>query len=37
MYSVGLDQKLVARELNERSIVQLIKRVACFLMNRANH
>ena len=35
--AVGLDQKLVARELNERSEVQLVKLVARFLMNRANH
>lgn len=34
---VGLDQKLVARELSERSIVRLVKLVARFLMNRANH
>ena len=36
-FSLGLDQKLVARELNERSIVRLVKFVAHFLMNRANH
>ena len=34
---LGLDQKLVARELNERSIVRLIKLGARFLMNRVNH
>ena len=34
---LGLDQKLVARELNERSIVRLVKLGARFLMNRANH
>ena len=34
---LGLDKKLVARELTEHLIVQLVKLMARFLMNRANH
>ena len=34
---VGLDQKLVARELNELSIARLVMLVALFIVKRSNH